>query len=290
MKASDQKKKLEEKEEIKKPNIDNDSSYSSVGQNKFIIILASVFVGLVVIITTIFVLIPYLTSAKQTEIPDVKNLTTTEAIKKLQEAGFNVADETREEDSDYIDVGSVTRTSPPAGSKRKEGFEVTLYVSIGDTKITIEDYLDQNYIRVQERLETLGLQVLIEREEIPAEELENYEEGQIIRQSVEAGQKLSKGDKITLYIPKMDNKYPDFLEEGYTVDDVTDFALDMGLKFDPEENIQYVVTSEYAPGTVFYQNRKAGTTVVPGVELRIKVALASGSIDEEENDDGEILD
>ncbi len=290
VKASDQKKKLEEKEEIKKPNIDNDSSYSSVGQNKFIIILASVFVGLVVIITTIFVLIPYLTSAKQTEIPDVKNLTTTEAIKKLQEAGFNVADETREEDSDYIDVGSVTRTSPPAGSKRKEGFEVTLYVSIGDTKITIEDYLDQNYIRVQERLETLGLQVLIEREEIPAEELENYEEGQIIRQSVEAGQKLSKGDKITLYIPKMDNKYPDFLEEGYTVDDVTDFALDMGLKFDPEENIQYVVTSEYAPGTVFYQNRKAGTTVVPGVELRIKVALASGSIDEEENDDGEILD
>ena len=43
----------------------------TTSDNKLLITLASVFVGLVVIITTIFVLIPKITSSKQTAIPDV---------------------------------------------------------------------------------------------------------------------------------------------------------------------------------------------------------------------------
>ncbi len=275
-------KKKESGEEVIARKINKNESNS---QNKILIILGSIFVGLVVIVTTIFVLIPYVTSSKSTAIPDVTGMSVTEAIKTLQDAGFTVADDQVEEDSDHIDEGDITRTSPRAGTERKGGFEVTLYVSVGDTKITIEDYTQKNYIEIQAKLETLGLQVLIERQEIPTEDIANYQEGMIIKQSVNPGEKLSKGDRITLYIPKLDQKYPDFLNEEYTVEDAQDFADEMGINL----IVQEVETSEYPPGTIFYQSREAGKIVVPGVDLRIKVAKEAIA-DEEmpEEDEGNL--
>ena len=112
----------------------------TTSDNKLLITLASVFVGLVVIITTIFVLIPKITSSKQTAIPDVSGYSVTDAIKALQDAGFVVSDEQREEANELIEEGKVSRTSPAIGSIRKEGTEVIIYRSLGDIKITIEDY------------------------------------------------------------------------------------------------------------------------------------------------------
>ena len=83
----------------------------TTSDNKLLITLASVFVGLVVIITTIFVLIPKITSSKQTAIPDVSGYSVTDAIKALQDAGFVVSDEQREEANELIEEGKVSRTS-----------------------------------------------------------------------------------------------------------------------------------------------------------------------------------
>ena len=116
----------------------------TTSDNKLLITLASVFVGLVVIITTIFVLIPKITSSKQTAIPDVSGYSVTDAIKALQDAGFVVSDEQREEANELIEEGKVSRTSPAIGSIRKEGTEVIIYRSLGDIKITIEDYKGKN--------------------------------------------------------------------------------------------------------------------------------------------------
>ena len=111
----DEKKDIKDGEEIIAKRINKNESKS---QNKMIIILASIFVGLVVIITTIFVLIPYITSSRQEAVPDVSGYTVSEAINALQDAGFIVADEQRSEASDTIDEGLVTKTSPAAGSRR----------------------------------------------------------------------------------------------------------------------------------------------------------------------------
>ncbi len=260
-------KKKEEGEEIIAKKINPDDM---VSQNKLLIILGSIFVGLVLIVTTIFVLVPYMTKARQIEIPDVMGKTVTEAIKELQDAGFVVADEQIEQPSDMVNEGEIIKTNPAAGSVRKEGFEVTLYVSSGDSQIEIEDYTGENYNEIKGKLEALGLRVSIEREEINLEEIDNYEEGIIFKQDVEAGTKLSMGDNITLYIPKLDNKYPDFLADGYTLAEAQDFADDMGITLKVEE----AETSDYDPGTIFYQSRSAGSVVVSGATLRIKVAVA----------------
>ena len=268
-----------EGEEMKKKTKKNDN----VSQNKLIIILASIFVGLVVIITTIVVLIPYITSSRQEEVPDVSGYTVNEAINALQEAGFIVSDEQRQESSEVIPEGSVTKTSPAAGSIRKEGTEIILYVSLGDVTVEIEDYTGENYNEVKGRLEALNLQVIIERQDLEeGEDPNDYEEGIIINQSVKPGEKLSEGDRITLYIPNLTNQYPNFVEDDYSVSEVEEFAEDYGINL----TINYEETTEYEPGTIIRQSRAAGTTVVEGARLTITVAAQPGEVEEETPNEG----
>ena len=276
----DEKKDIKDGEEIIAKRINKNESKS---QNKIIIILASIFVGLVVIITTIFVLIPYITSSRQEAVPDVSGYTVSEAINTLQDAGFIVADEQRSEASDTIDEGLVTKTSPAAGSIRKEGTEIILYISLGDVTVEIEDYTGQNYNEVRGRLEALNIVVYIESRDIPeGDDPADYEEGIVMDQSIEPGERLSEGDSITLYIPKLDNKYPDFVLDEYTVAEVEEFAEDYGINL----TINYEDTTEYEPGTIIRQSRAAGTTVVEGARLTITVAREPSSETEEPDDSG----
>ena len=276
----DEKKDIKDGEEIIAKRINKNESKS---QNKMIIILASIFVGLVVIITTIFVLIPYITSSRQEAVPDVSGYTVSEAINALQDAGFIVADEQRSEASDTIDEGLVTKTTPAAGSIRKEGTEITLYISLGDVTVEIEDYTGQNYNEVRGRLEALNIVVYIESRDIPeGDDPADYEEGTVMDQSIEPGERLSEGDSITLYIPKLDNKYPDFVLDEYTVAEVEEFAEDYGINL----TINYEDTTEYEPGTIIRQSRAAGTTVVEGARLTITVAREPSSETEEPDDSG----
>ena len=201
----------------------------TTSDNKLLITLASVFVGLVVIITTIFVLIPKITSSKQTAIPDVSGYSVTDAIKALQDAGFVVSDEQREEANELIEEGKVSRTSPAIGSIRKEGTEVIIYRSLGDIKITIEDYKGENASEIKGKLEALKVQVIIDKKEVDLTDGETYKENIIIDQSIEAGTKISEGDTITLYVPKLDNKYPDFVNENYSVEEVENFCNEYGV-------------------------------------------------------------
>ena len=256
----------------------------NVSQNKIIIILASIFVGLVVIITTIVVLIPYITSSRQEEVPDVSGYTVNEAINALQDAGFIVADEQREEASETIPEGNVTKTSPAAGSIRKEGTEIILYISLGDVTVEIENYTGENFSEVKGRLEALNLVVYKDYYELEdGEDPNDYEEGIIVSQSVEPGERLSEGDSITLYVPELDNQYPNFVEDEYSVSEVEEFASDYGINL----TINYEETTEYEPGTIIRQSRAAGTTVVEGARLTIIVAAAPGEV-EEPSTDGEL--
>ena len=122
-------------------------------QNKLLIILAFIFTGLVVGITALIVFIPMITGSKQIEVPDVTDMTVSDAIDVLQDKGFVVSDEQKEVASSEIEEGRVVRTSPAVGSKRKDGTVVTLYVSIGDTQIEIEDYSGESYLEIKGKLE-----------------------------------------------------------------------------------------------------------------------------------------
>ena len=249
-------------------------------QNKLLIILAFIFTGLVVGITALIVFIPLITGGKQIEVPDVTDMTVSDAIDTLQDAGFTVSDEQKEVSSSDIEEGRVVKTSPAVGSKRKDGTTVTLYVSIGDTQIEIEDYTGESYLEVKGKLEALGLFVLIERQDVEETDDVDYEDGLIIDQSIEPGEKVSAGTNITLYIPNVVTNYPNFTDGSYTVEAIQDFADTYELTLD----IEYVKTNEYTPGTIYYQSRPEGQRVVAGQTFKIRVAeaLEEGTGDDEE--------
>ena len=266
-----------EKEVAKKKKVENNQ------ENKLLITLASIFVGLVVVITTVFVLIPKITSSKQVAIPDVTNYSITDAIKALQDAGFVVSDEQREEANELVPEGKVSKTSPAIGSIRKEGTEVIIYRSLGDVKVTIEDYTGKNANEIKGKLEALKLQVIITKKDINPDESSDYKEGIIIDQSIKAGEKLSEGSSITLYIPKLDNKYPDFVSGDYSITEVEDFCDEYGVVLTKKE----VETNDYPAGSIIYQSRAAGSTVVSGAKLTINIAVTP-SDGNDNPDDGDL--
>lgn len=242
-------------------------------QNKLVVLLAAIFTGLIVVITSIVVLIPLITGGKELKVPDVTNMSVTKAIDELQNAGFKVSDEQQEISSTDIDEGNIVKTNPAAGSKRTKGTLITLYVSVGDTKITIENYKDKNYLEIKGALEALGLRVVIEKKEV--DENSNIKDGQIIEQSVAEGEKLSVGETITLYIPDIISKFPNFTDGSYSVSEVQKFCDEHNIKLEVEE----VETSDYQDGAIYYQNKPEGYTIADGVTLKIRVAKTPSKIE-----------
>ena len=233
-------------------------------QNKLLIILASIFTLLVVAITTFVVLIPALTVNKEILVPDVSGYTVDDAIKTLQDAGFTVASEQQKIASEEIELGKVVKTAPLAGTKRTKGTEVTLWVSEGDTKITLENYIGSNYLEVKGKLEALDVQVIVEKKSV---EDANAVENVVIDQSPKEGEKVAKGDYVTLYIPDVD-KYPDFTNGTYTYEDVVDYLK----KYNVTVNKVEQEDATHTPGIVINQSRPKGDRIVSGASITVTVA------------------
>lgn len=252
-------------------------------QNKSIVILLSIFTGIVVLITSIVVLLPKLTKKAQVTVPDVSNMTVVKAIETLQEEGFTVSPKQIEKSSTVIDEGKIISTSPSGGTKHKKGYEITLYVSTGSKSVEVEDYTGKNYLEVKGKLEAYGINVIIEKKEMEVDSDEDYETNIIMDQSIKKGEHLSKGDNITLYIPDIKNLYPDFTDGTYSVSDIIDFANEykLKLKFIDKDSKTISITSEnaneYSDYKILNQNRTAGTKVTENASFTIKIDVSSSS-------------
>ena len=240
-------------------------------ENKLLIILASIFVGLVLIVATLAVFLPMLLKRNDITIPDESGKELNTVIKDLQDLGFEIADSTIDIPSDDIEEGKVVKTNPMGGTKHTKGTKITIYVSTGDSKVEVVDYKGKNYLEVRGALESDGIIVYIEKKEV--DKPEDYDEGQIIGQSVEPGKKLSAKDSITLYIPNISTKYPDFRDGTYTIDDVQKFCDEYGVKLE----IEYDESSSAKPDTILKQSRPKGYTVTSGTTLKITVAAKKTS-------------
>ena len=250
---------------IAKEITDNDTKKD----NKLVLILASIFTGIVAIITCIIILLPILTSSREINIPDVVNISKSEAIKKLQDAGFKVSE--TEIASDDIGEGNVVKTSPSAGIKRTKGTEVTMFISSGNATYTLEDYTGKNYYEIKGTLEAYGIYVLVEKKDV--DEKNKADASEIIDQSKKAGEKVSSKDTVILYIPNIVVKYPDFTT--YTVDQVKEFC--------EKNNINLVIKPDGATdGKILSQSRPADTTVAEGTTLTITLDVSNQNTEEDD--------
>ena len=239
---------------IAKPVVDENKR-----DNRIVLILATIFTGIVAIITAVIILLPIMTNAREINVPDVTNKSQSEAVSIIQDAGFKIADKVEEIASDEVGEGNIVKTSPIAGTKRTKGTEVTLFVSSGDATYEIEDYKGKNYLTVKGTLEAYGIYVLVEKKDV--DENATFEGSEIVDQSVAGGERLSSGDTITLYIPNIVIKYPDFTN-GYTLDQIKEFC--------DKNGVNLVIEPEGATtGKIIKQSREAGSTVANGATLKI---------------------
>ncbi len=237
-------------------------------RKKIIIILSIVFGVLVLGIITVAFIIPALTASDPVTVPDCEGISVSRCERRLQDAGLEPRTKIREEASDDVDEGKVTRTDPEAGRSVVEGTKVTIYRSIGEETFELEDYTGQNYIEVQTILETqYGLDVSVEKRDVDASERE-YDEQEIIGQSLAAGSEVKKGDSITLYIPNIVETFPNMSAEGWTLEDAEAFCDTYGLTI----SVVYQDTTAYTAGRIIDQSRAAGSPIVSGQTLTVTVA------------------
>lgn len=238
-------------------------------KRKKIIIILSIIFGLMVLgIVTVAFIIPTVTEPKNVTIPNCQKLKVSQCEKKLQDLGLEVRTNIKTTPSSKIKKGRVVKTDPEKGRSVKQGTKITIYKSSGEETFEIEDYTGENYIAIQTLLKTqYGLDVTIEKRDVDASDRE-YDEQEIIGQSLAAGSEVKEGDSIILYIPNIVDTFPNMLESGWTLDDAQAFCDKYGLTI----NVLYEDTTAYEEGKVISQSRSAGSPIVKGQTFTVTIA------------------
>lgn len=256
------KKNIKEEPEIKQ--ITEDEKIEK-GNKKRLAILFSIIGVLAAAFILIIIVFPKLSSSKDIEVPDVSGMEISKAEKMLKKEGFKV--DSKKKASDDVDENLVIETDPAKNRYAKKGTTVTIYYSSGTSKTKVEDYTGQNAYEVKAKLELLGIKVTIEEKEVEDSSSYTNKKQLVIDQSVKQGEKLSKGEKIVLYIPKILSTYPDMVTDSWTLDRATEFCEKYGLTIkvtykesDGEENI------------ILAQSPKAGEEVFDGETFKVVVS------------------
>ena len=271
------KKKVEEKNEpeldevkedtdeiVKKIDDDDDDK-----KNKILIaVLAIILVLLIVGMIVAFVMFGGTNEKDTATIPDCEGMKVSACEKKLLNLGFEVNTKIELVESETIEKNKVVKTDPEAGRTLKMGTKVTIYKSLGEEVYVLEDYTGKNYIEVETLLESkYGLEVTVEKKE-PADNTKDYDEQEVIGQSLAAGSEVKEGDKLTIYIPDITDEFPDMNAEGWSLADAEAFCTKYGIIIKVKE----VETDKYTEGKIISQSRAAGSPVARGTTLTVEVA------------------
>ncbi len=253
------------KDDIKVEKISEEITKEDKKINSIIWVLLAIVVGLGVLITSVLFIIPRISNKKEVVVPNVANLSIVDAEKVLKDSGFEIASENKLEASSTVKEGVVIGTDPISGVSRKKGTIITLIVSSGEEGIVLENYVGLNYYEIKGKLEASEIKVTVEKKEVNDKTLK---ENTIIEQYPAAGTKAVKGDTVKLIIPDVITNYPNFVSEGWKVDDIETFCSEYGITLTVVEE----ETDAYPAGTVIKQSRSADTKVISGATLKITVA------------------
>ena len=238
-------------------------------KKKMIIILGSIFGVISLSLVTLFYIVPKMTSSKNVVVPDCEGKKVSVCEKALQKVGFEVNTEIKTEASSKIKKNLVIKTNPEAGRSIKKGSKITIYKSIGEETVKLEDYTGKNAVEIKTLLETkYGIVVKIEKKDVDSKDKE-LDDNEIVGQSLAKGSELKKGDSLILYTPNNEVVFPNFADEGYSKDDVSAFCdkYSLNCTFKEEQ------TSSVPEGRIISQSRLVGSTVTKGTNLEVKYAV-----------------
>jgi len=138
---------------------------------------------------------------RQIYMPEVSGKTQTEAVKTLEDTGFQVL---VEEIYSAVVIGNVIRTSCEVGSVCDEGTKVTIYISKGidpativeDKKYVVEDFTGKTVEEVQNILEAEGIYL----DPSAKAYSDTVAAGSVISQNIPVGTELKAGSTISVEV------------------------------------------------------------------------------------------
>ena len=224
--------------------------------------------GLFIVVIAMFLFFLFATdlfSPKKIAVPDVTNLTVEDATKKLQEAGFVVAEQKEERNSEDIEKGKVIETDPEKDAKRVKGTEIELIVSLGVETVKIDDYTGQQISQVEALLKD---KLIIQKNYVHSK----LPEGQIIEQDPQEGAEIiAKDATITFTISQGVKMITVDSVANYTKAQMDDYVKRVGLKW---RTVREEYSDTVAAGSVISQTPKPGTSLMEGDT--IAVVLSKG--------------
>jgi serine/threonine protein kinase len=132
------------------------------------------------------------------EVPNTNGLTAAAAAKKLEAAGFEVAQQ--RVNSNSVEEGLVVFSEPRGGDTTTNGSTVTIFISQGPKLANVPVLVGvQREVAVQ-RLSARGLTPSVSEEESPTPQ------GQVIRQSPSAGTQVEPGSTVALVVSSGEEK------------------------------------------------------------------------------------
>ncbi|MFA9414580.1 MULTISPECIES: Stk1 family PASTA domain-containing Ser/Thr kinase [unclassified Streptococcus] len=161
--------------------------------------LAKILVALMFLVMTGFAYL-VLSSPATIKVPELIGVPQEQAIQRLTDEGLALG-QVVEVESETVEKGHVVKTDPVAGTNRKKGAKVNLYVSAGRLSFEMPDYVGETYESVASRLlSDYG----ITSEQIVVKNVKTTEEeaGTILSQSPKAGSTytIGKSGKITFEV------------------------------------------------------------------------------------------
>jgi len=243
-------------------------------KKKITAIIVSTFIGLVLLMAIALFVLPELFTPKDIEVPDVAGMELDAAKEKLESKGFVVSD-TITLNSDEVEEGHVIKTSPNAGSARKSGTEITIYESIGQEKVALDDYVGRQYEDVLKLLKSEGFKSIDKVEEFD----DNQPSGTILAQNIKPDEEVVPGEtELEFTISKGAELISIKDLSDYTKKEVNDYVSDRGLSVTFKE--EYSDTVE--KGLVVSQSPEARTNVRKGAELTVVLSIGKEEIQPKE--------
>lgn len=207
------------------------------------------------------------TAGERVKVPDLSKKTEDEAKAELKELrlGVNVQTGT----SDDVPEGQVYDQSPAAGTKVDVHTQVTINISSGKEKFSLDDVTGMQYQQAQAQLENDGLVVSLE-----FDYSDSVGSDKVISTSPKAGSQVAKGDTITITASKgKETKttiVPNLL--GQNIDNAIQMIKDAGLTYNGKSS-DY--SDSYSENQVMNQSISAGKTVEEGTTISLTVSLGS---------------
>lgn len=207
------------------------------------------------------------TAGERVTVPDLSKMTEDQAKAALKELrlGVNVQTGT----SDDVPEGQVYDQSPAVGTKVDVHTQVTINISSGKEKFSLDDVTGMQYQQAQAQLENDGLVVSLE-----FDYSDSVGSDKVISTSPKAGSQVAKGDTITITASKgketKTTTVPNLL--GQNIDDAIQMIKDAGLTYNGKSS-DY--SDSYSENQVMNQSISAGKTVDEGTTISLTVSLGS---------------